>query len=130
MGIYAEVQNSTITNTVVCDAAFASEHSLTEIDNLTPQPGIGWTTDGTTWTAPTDPPPTPQQRAQVSLQAMFTETPTMTQQIASDVALFANTPVGSTLTADHLAALQRCVNGFSTVLSAIQAHAVFTGAIQ
>lgn len=54
MGIYAEVQNSEITNTVICDAEFATQFGLVEIDSLNPRPGIGWTTpdNGVTWVAP------------------------------------------------------------------------------
>lgn len=63
MGIYAEIQNSTITNTVICDAEFAAEFSLVEIDSLTPQPGVGWTTTdgGTTWQPPAIPVTTQNQ---------------------------------------------------------------------
>lgn len=56
MALYAQVINNTITNTVACDAAFAAAHGLTEIDNLSPVPGIGWTLSGGVWSAPTPSP--------------------------------------------------------------------------
>lgn len=55
MGVYAEIHNNTIVNTVICDSAFATEFGLTQIDNLTPQPGVGWTLAGGVWTAPAVP---------------------------------------------------------------------------
>lgn len=127
----AEIQGSTIVNVVVCDQAFATAQGLTQIDQMTPEPGIGWTTSdgGQTWQPPAVPAPTPAQQAQGTLQTMFTQVPAMQQQISTDAAMFAATPVGSTLTAEHIAALGRIVDGFTTVLEALQAHAIFTGAI-
>ena len=126
MSTYAEVTNNTITNIVECDATFAAAQGLVPLPSGA---GIGWTTDGTTWTAPPPPPPTPQQTAASNLQAMVADVPTIQSQIASDAALFANTAPGSTLTAEHLAALQRMVNGYGTVLYAIENHAVATNTI-
>lgn len=126
---YAIVTNNTISDIEFHDPDTYTG-SLLLLAGINPLPWIGWTTSdgGTTWTDPT--PPSPQDQAQASLQGLFSQVPQMAQQIQTDAALFASTPVGSTLTAEHLAALQRVVNGFSTVLSAIQDHATFTGAIQ
>lgn len=129
MGIYAKIQNDTIVNTVVCDPDFAAQNGLAELDGLNPIPGVGWTFSNGAWTPPAPPPPTPQQDAQSGLIAMFGQTPAMQQQIYADMQLFANTPVGSTLTAEHLAALGRMVEGFGTVMQAIQLHATYTGAL-
>ncbi len=127
MAAYAEITNNTITNIVECDANFAAAQGLVP---LPAGAGIGWsTTDGVTWAAPAPPPPTPQQTAASNLQAMVADVPTIQSQIASDAALFANTAPGSTLTAEHLAALQRMVNGYGTVLYAIENHAVATNTI-
>ena len=74
MGIYAQVQNGAVTNTVVCDAGFAAQFGLIEIDGLSPMPSIGWTTPdgGTTWVQPAVPvaitnQQTLQQKAQTAL---------------------------------------------------------------
>lgn len=51
MGLYAEIQNSTITNAIEADAAFAQANGYV----LMPVgAGIGWTTPdgGTTWVVP------------------------------------------------------------------------------
>ena len=52
--VYAVIQDGVVTNTVVADQAFIDQHypGSQRIDNVTPQPGIGWGFDGTTWTAP------------------------------------------------------------------------------
>jgi hypothetical protein len=52
--VYAVIQDGVVTNTVVADQAFIDQHypGSPRIDNVTPQPGIGWGFDGTTWTAP------------------------------------------------------------------------------
>ena len=52
--VYAVIQDGVVTNTVVADQAFIDQHypGSPRIDNVTPQPGIGWGYDGSTWTAP------------------------------------------------------------------------------
>lgn len=65
--------------------------------------------------------------AQGGLDALLAQQAALAQQIAADAALFANTTPGSTLSSEHLAALQRMVNGFATTMQAITAHLVLTG---
>jgi hypothetical protein len=52
--VYAVLEDGVVTNTVVADQAFIDQHypGSPRIDNVTPQPGIGWGFDGTSWTAP------------------------------------------------------------------------------
>lgn len=50
MGTYAQIVNTTVANIVICDAAFAAAAGLVEIDNVSPQPGIGWTFVADVWT--------------------------------------------------------------------------------
>jgi hypothetical protein len=52
--VYAVIQDGVVTNTIVADQAFIDRHypGSPRIDNVTPQPGIGWGYDGATWTAP------------------------------------------------------------------------------
>ena len=52
--VYAVIQDGVVVNTIVADQAFIDQHypGAPRIDNVTPQPGIGWGYDGTTWTAP------------------------------------------------------------------------------
>jgi hypothetical protein len=52
--VYAVIQDGVVTNTVVADQTFIDQHypGAPRIDNVAPQPGIGWGYDGTTWTAP------------------------------------------------------------------------------
>lgn len=51
--IYAQIQNGTVINIIECDAAFAAENGLVRVDQVSPMPGMGWTTpdNGQTWTA-------------------------------------------------------------------------------
>jgi hypothetical protein len=52
--VYAVIQDGVVTNTIVADQTFIDQHypGTPRIDNVAPQPGIGWGFDGTTWTAP------------------------------------------------------------------------------
>lgn len=58
MGNWAQMDGGTpqtVCNVIVADAAFAAlfpAGTLIEVDAVVPQPGIGWTFDGTTWTPP------------------------------------------------------------------------------
>lgn len=128
METYAEIQNNTIVNASVWDDG-ANPPGLTRIDNLNPQPGIGWTLANGTWTAPEPPPPTPQQTAQDNLQQLAATAQSQLTQAQADAAMFAATPVGSTLTADHIAALGRFADGFASLINVISNHCVYTGAI-
>lgn len=52
--VYAVIQNGVVVNTIVASQSFvdANYPGSPRIDGITPQPGIGWGYDGTTWTAP------------------------------------------------------------------------------
>jgi|GEM_PF-3517146 len=52
--VYAVIQNGVVVNTIVASQPFvdANYPGSPRIDTITPQPGIGWGYDGTTWTAP------------------------------------------------------------------------------
>lgn len=65
--------------------------------------------------------------AQTGIDSLLAQQSALASQIATDAAMFAATPVGSTLTAEHIAALIRIVNGFSTTMQAITAHLMLTG---
>lgn len=53
MSTYAVVQDGTATNVVLAEQDVATELGLVgPLDGLSPHPGIGWTWDGTAWTAP------------------------------------------------------------------------------
>ena len=68
--IYAQIRNNIIINTIILDdpsliSLFSIDQngntydSLVQIDNIVPQPGIGWTFDNVNWNPPT-PIPTSQ----------------------------------------------------------------------
>lgn len=55
---YAVIENGVVANIIVADADFAATIGAVELSEYA---DIGWTYDGTTWTAPTPPaPPVPQ----------------------------------------------------------------------
>ena len=59
---YAKIENGAITNVIVADAAFASEHGLITFPTYIGDKavGIGWKYDGSTFTEPDSiPEPTP-----------------------------------------------------------------------
>ena len=64
--------------------------------------------------------------AQGGIDALLAQQSALASQIATDAAMFAATPVGSTLTSEHIAALTRIVNGFGTTMQAITAHLILT----
>lgn len=62
MADYAVISNGVCVTVIVADADFAAAHfpGAIDIDTVSPRPGIGWSYDGTTWTAPAPPaPPAP-----------------------------------------------------------------------
>jgi len=68
--IYAQIKNNKVQNTIVLeDASLESTFAqgfdvLVRIDNLTPQPGIGWSYDGMNFSAPLESSPSTQQLAE------------------------------------------------------------------
>jgi len=59
--IHAVIQNGIVVNIIVADAAWAEENypGSVDITGMNPEPGIGWSYDGTTFTPPVIPPPEP-----------------------------------------------------------------------
>jgi hypothetical protein len=49
---YAIIENNTITNVIAADVDMTPEASWTDLSSLPAGAWIGWTTDGSTWTAP------------------------------------------------------------------------------
>lgn len=143
MANYVIIDNDTVVNVIEFDgnpADFKLPTGQTMVKNT--GAGIGWTTTdgGQTFTAPVTPPPpapTPQQlaeaaalkNAQATVTTLQSQQSAMTTQIQSDAALFAAMTPGEALTQEHIDAFGRMVNGFSTAMSAINAHMVITGAI-
>lgn len=70
MSTYAEIKNNTIVNVVECDAQFVADSglSLTQIDQLSPIPGIGWTLTSGTWAAPAAPATTVSEQNYATLR--------------------------------------------------------------
>jgi hypothetical protein len=67
MGLYANVTKGVVVGVVVCDdPAYATEQGWTPLQGVNPQPGPGWTYDGTTWVAP-ELAPTAQQQVPVTV---------------------------------------------------------------
>ncbi|HET9058659.1 MAG TPA: hypothetical protein VFN61_01965 [Acidimicrobiales bacterium] len=130
MATYAEMSGDTITNIVEADADFAAANGLTAIDGLDPMPGIGWTLAGGAWS-----PPAPSatataiQSAQGVVNNLYAQMAAQLAQIQSDAALFANVADGSTLSAAQGAAVQRAINGFANVITALKNHMVLTGVL-
>jgi hypothetical protein len=58
MGVFAFVIGGKVANTIVADQNFINTaiglvyDSAIDITSVTPQPGVGWSYDGTNWTAP------------------------------------------------------------------------------
>lgn len=130
MAPYADIVDNVIVNVLEADADMAATIGLVALPEGA---WIGWTTtDGVAWTAP---PPDPAQvaleTAQGTIASLFSNTSAMTQQIQSDAALFSGTQPNAdgsyTFTAEHFAAWTRAVNGFATVMQAIEAHLALTG---
>lgn len=49
---YAQLNNGTVTNVVECDTTFATQFGLTQVQGLTPEPGMGWTLNAGVWAPP------------------------------------------------------------------------------
>ncbi len=73
--------------------------------------------------------PTALQTAVAALQGLAAQRSQFVTQIQTDAAMFAGTPVGSTITAEHIAAFVRMVNGFETTMGAIVDHLTVSGII-
>lgn len=122
MAHYAEIVNGVVANIAVCDdPAFAQAQGwVGPIDTITPHPGIGWTYDGTNWTAPTPPPPSPQQQAQEQVVQLAATIPGHITQAQADAQTIAGIAAGSPLTAEQVTAMINHANGWVSLLQGLQ----------
>ena len=75
MSVFAEIAAGVVTNVAVADAlAHLPAGEWVQVDTLAPQPGIGWTYSGSTFTAPAMPTPTLAQQAAAAIGAGLTLT--------------------------------------------------------
>ena len=65
--------------------------------------------------------------AQSTISTLLAQKTALEAQIATDAAMFAATAPGSAITAEHIAAFVRVVDGFATVIEAMVAHLILTG---
>ena len=123
MSHYAEITNGKVTNVSVCDdPSFAEQMGwIGPIDTVTPEPGVGWSYDGTTWTPPTPPPPTPQQTAREQVRTLAATIPTQISAAQADAHTIASMVAGQAPTAEQIAALTRHANGWVTLLEGLSA---------
>lgn len=49
---YAQLSGGTVVNVVECDAAFATQFGLTQVQGISPEPGMGWTFNAGVWAPP------------------------------------------------------------------------------
>ena len=120
-----------VTNVSVGDAEWGSSQGLTCLDGIDPQPGIGWTLANGTWTAPAPPALTPEQQAKqqaiATLQDFSAQQPTVAAQLEADIATVTGTGWDTLTTADRQAIVARMLNGFGTLMTAVQACITATG---
>ena len=73
MSIYAVIgADGIVSNMVVSDEAMNLDGVWINVDNVSPQPGIGWSYDGSTFAPPPAPPAPPPQPPIISKIAMIT----------------------------------------------------------
>lgn len=108
MSHYAEITDGTVTNVAVCDdPTFAQQMGwVGPIDTIDPQPGVGWSYDGTTWTAPAPPPPDYAGAIKTALTTYISEIETW----------ISNNPNGATLTASQTLLVARMLDGVCRLL--------------
>ena len=136
--IYASLDADIVTGTWVCDdPAFATAQGWTPIaDGVTA--GIGGTATVTSGqvTACTDPPtptPSPEQVAKAqavsTLQTLSDQQSAIATQLEADIATVTGTGWDTLSTADRQAIVGRMLNGFGTLMTAVQAHITATGVL-
>jgi hypothetical protein len=107
--IYAQITNKIIINTIVLDDAslvslFETDQngnpydSVIQIDNIVPQPGIGWTFDNISWNAPSTAPQaqTPTQIYTTLVQNAIAFGQSLTVQFATQNIMAGITQAGQT----------------------------------
>lgn len=121
MSHYAEITDGKVTNVAVCDdPSFAEQMGwIGPIDTLTPEPGIGWSYDGTTWTPPTSPPPTPQQTAQEQLRVFAAGLSNLAAGAQSAATTLSSMTAGQAPTAVQIAAVAELAESHVAVLGGL-----------
>lgn len=130
MAVYAAITDRVVTNLVEASQQFADANSLVDVSTLPAGVGVGWSDASGTWTPPTAQ-PDPRRTAAADLQAMAaTDLPTFQTQIQADANTITATGWANLDAATQQAILLRVVNGFGSVIQAIQTHALATGVLQ
>jgi len=132
MGLFAILDNGatgTVTNVAVADQAHATAMGwVGPLDSLSPQPGIGWSYNGATWTAPTPPPPTAAETALVTLQTMLAQQGALQTQLEADIASVTGTGWANLTAAEQQAIIGRILSdGLGSAMQAIVAHLTVDG---
>lgn len=100
--LFAQINNNIVQNVIVLnDSSISSMFSagyqyFVQVDQLVPQPEIGWTYDGTNFFAPMPTGPTPLQVAIASVEAAVEFGQNLINQFAAQNALAGITPSGKT----------------------------------
>ena len=118
MGLYAVVQNGAVTGfSSWSDPSEipAGYPTLVLIDDLDPQPQVGWTYDGTPFTDPVEPP-------KQGLAELATNKATLLSDLSTDTALWQGTQPGDPLTQNHIDSVGRTLSALGMSLQAQQAH--------
>lgn len=124
---YAEITAGVCTNVCVCeDPAFAAAQGWVE---LPAGAGVGWSYDGTTWSAPPPPAiqPTAQQQAQAQVAQLAASVPDQIAQAQADAQTINAITPGAPLTAEQVAALGRHANGWPELLQGVLTLATAAG---
>ena len=130
MGTYAVIDSGVVTNIVVAENNHAVANGWIDIDNIIPPPTIGSTFINGVWTSPPASAPTPIQAAAAQLQQMADiDLPAFTTQLQADIATVTSTGWASLTAQQQHDIMLRILNGFGSVMTAIQAHAVATGTL-
>lgn len=88
MAIFAEITSGSVTNIAVAAAAGnLPAGTWVEIDAISPQPGIGWSYNGSSFTAPAQPAQTLAQKAAAALAAGLAVTSTGTPALNATYAV-------------------------------------------
>ena len=97
-----------IANIISADESTPISSDMIRVDNITPEPGIGWTYENGKFTPPPSPPPPPPPPP----QTVFTKFGFRSRFTFSELVAVDNFADNSTLTADQKAALTTITKSF------------------
>ena len=123
MGLYAAVTNGAVVGLSWWDTpeeAAADSALVGPIDDLDPQPQVGWTYDGTTFTDPVE-------SAKQGLAQLATNKATLLADLSTDTALWQGTRPGDSLTQNHIDSVGRILSVLGMSLQAHEDTAVGAG---